>query len=330
MDHFENLILDDIVTPINVLVLKHYLELSDYKAEKSRILIQGFTEGFEIGYRGPEIRQDTADNIPLKDIGTPVTLWNKVMKEVKLGRFAGPFKEIPYNNYIQSPIGLVPKVGGKTHLIFHLSYNFDKNGDSSKCSLNHHTPKDLCSVKYHDLDYAIKACLELLKQFSSEMGTKQIYYAKTDVQSAFRIMPIMIKHRKWLIMKAVNPDTGETLFFVDKCLPFGSSISCAVFQMFSDALKHIFEFITERKSRVTNYLDDFLFIALLKEICDRLVRRFIQLCAELNCPLSEEKTEWGSTTVVFLGFLLNSRMFTLSIPVEKNHQSMEDTKFCIE
>ena len=54
---------------------------------------------------------------------TEIILWNKVMKEVKEKRFAGPFKEIPFEHFIQSPIGLVPKDGGKYYrLIFHLSY----------------------------------------------------------------------------------------------------------------------------------------------------------------------------------------------------------------
>ena len=46
------------------------------------------------------------------------------MKEVKLGRYAGPFPTIPYEeDFIQSPIGLVPKDQGcDTRLIFHLSY----------------------------------------------------------------------------------------------------------------------------------------------------------------------------------------------------------------
>ena len=45
----------------------------------------------------------------------------QIDEEVKVGRVAGPFAEIPFENYIQSPIGLVPKSGGdQTRLIFHL------------------------------------------------------------------------------------------------------------------------------------------------------------------------------------------------------------------
>ena len=45
------------------------------------------------------------------------------MKEIAEKRMAGPFEDIPFEHFIQSPIGLVPKDGGKkTRLIFHLSY----------------------------------------------------------------------------------------------------------------------------------------------------------------------------------------------------------------
>ena len=52
-------------------------------------------------------------------------MWCKLMKEVGLGRVAGPFDTIPFNYFIQSPIGLVPKDGGlETRPIFHLSHDF--------------------------------------------------------------------------------------------------------------------------------------------------------------------------------------------------------------
>ena len=68
------------------------------------------------------------------------------MKEVKLKRSVGPFKDPPFKDFIQSPIGLVPKDGGKeTHLIFHLSYPKEGN-----ISINSMIPEKLCSVKYPD------------------------------------------------------------------------------------------------------------------------------------------------------------------------------------
>ena len=78
-------------------------------------------EGFCLEYQGPTDIQQRAPNLKLNGVGNPTVLWNKVMKEVKAKRYAGPFKEIPFKNFIQSPIGLVPKDNGKdVQLIFSL------------------------------------------------------------------------------------------------------------------------------------------------------------------------------------------------------------------
>ena len=122
--------MDNIVTPINCDRLEGLLTEIDYNANETAFLCNGFRQGFDLGYRGPEDRQDQLDNIPFT-VGDSTILWNKVMDEVELGRFAGPFDSIPYKtSYIQSPIGLVPKAGNKTRLIFHLSDKF-KNGNES-------------------------------------------------------------------------------------------------------------------------------------------------------------------------------------------------------
>ena len=191
----------------------------DYDKHLTDKLIQGFKEGFDFGYRGPKIRQHTSNNIPLQ-LGTKTDLWNKVMKEVEVGHYAGPFTEIPYDNYMQSPIGLVPKGGansGQTRLIFHLSYNFGK-GESN--SFNACTPEDLCKVKYNDLDYAIRCSLAILK----DQGADIIYYAKTDIKSVFRLVPGHPSQYCWLILKAEDPVTGHDMYFADKNMLFGTSI----------------------------------------------------------------------------------------------------------
>ena len=115
--------LDNIITPLNVTRFEELLRQSKYDEQESVFLIDGFTNSFDIGYRGPEIRQSSAKNIPFT-VGDKYDMWEKIMKEVDAGRYAGPFEEIPFENYIQSPIELVPKSGNRTRLIFHLSYEF--------------------------------------------------------------------------------------------------------------------------------------------------------------------------------------------------------------
>ena len=137
------------------------LKEASYDPAEIQFLSEGFRQGFDIGYQGPEIRQSKSRNLPFQPgIGNPIEMWNKIMKEVKLKRVAGPFNEIPFDNFIQSPIGLVPKANNKTRLIFHLSYNFKDEPNPDGNSVNACTPRELCSVKYNDLDTAIRQCLK--------------------------------------------------------------------------------------------------------------------------------------------------------------------------
>ena len=136
--------------------LQQLLELSNYDKEETKFLINGFTNGFTIGYTGPQNVKLKSPNLKFREVGNSTILWNKVMKEVKEKRYAGPFEEIPFENYIQSPIGLVPKDGGKdTRLIFHLSYSRGKN-----ISVNANTPKEWCKVEYPDFNQAIQLCIQ--------------------------------------------------------------------------------------------------------------------------------------------------------------------------
>ena len=118
-------------------------------------------------------------------------------------------------------------------------------------------------------------------------------------------------------MKAQDPKTNEWFYFVDKCLPFGSSISCALFQRFSNALKHLTEFCLGINDQITNYLDDFLFLALTAWRCNYQIQQFLLLCEEVSIPVSHEKTEWASMLMVFLGIMLDGEGFTLGIPLDK-------------
>ena len=235
----------------------------------------------------------------------------KVDERSKNWKSCRTFQQNPYENYIQSPIGLVPKAGNKTRLIFHLSYNFSDNLEEDG-SLNYFTPKEKCSVHYNDLDQAVKAILKVIEI----TGTKTVVFSKSDLSNAFRVLPLNCRSHAWLIMKAVDPVSGETVYFIDKCLPFGASISCAHFQRVSNALRVLIEHRTLTFQLVTNYLDDFLFVEITIIACNAITEQFLQLCEELGFLVSMEKTEWACEILVFLGVLLNGKSLTLAIPEE--------------
>ena len=206
---------EEIKMPIVVKELEKLLKMSGYPEDKTRTLVQGFSHGFSIGYEGKKQRRDFSKNLPLGEIRTKTDLWNKVIKEVNLGRYVGPFKleEIPFNNFIQSPIGLDPKAGNQTRLIFHLSYQFGNRN----CSVNEGTPKHKCSVKYRDLDHAVQNCIKLLKQANklAQAGNRAVtFFSKSDLKSAFCLLPILVIDRSRLLMKAEDLLTGEEYFLL--------------------------------------------------------------------------------------------------------------------
>ena len=207
----------NIVTPVNWKLLQKLLIQAHYDQTEIDYLVNGFKDGFSLEYEGPLERKDCSQNIPLQaHIGDESDLWDKMMKEVSHKRFAGPFNHIPFEWFVQSPVGLVPKAGGFK-------------------SINHYIPRSKCTVKYRDLDHAIQQCLRLLR----DNPDVQLWLGVSDLKSAFRLVPLQRRWWKFLVMKARDPKTREWRFFVDKCFPFGAAISCTIFQRVSNALTHL-------------------------------------------------------------------------------------------
>ena len=233
------------VTPIDVDKFENLLQHSGYDSDESHFLVHGLHHGFSIEYHGSKTIKMKSPNLKFRGVGNKKVLWNKIMKEVRDGRYAGPYVDIPeqyQDNYIQSPIGLVDKDGGKDcRLIFHLSY---PRGEGT--SVNESTPRKYCTVQYPDFTEAIELCIK---------EGKSCRIARSDVRSAFRNLGICPEHWKYLIMKAESPVDGKTYYFINKALPFGHSISCALFQTFLNGVAHVVMFYMQKK--LVNYLDDY-------------------------------------------------------------------------
>ena len=125
------------------------------------------------------------------------------------------------------------------------------------------------------------------------------FMAKTDVKSAFRIIPIHPNDYPLLAMK------WENLHYFDRCLPMGCSSSCALFEAFRTAL----EWLALHRlgaSGVLHILDDFLFIAESEEKCQADLNSFLNLCEYLGVPMAEEKTVDPHTVLQFAGITLDT------------------------
>ena len=82
--------LTNIVTPVKADILESLLIETNYDKVKTKYLVDGFKFGFDLGYDGPEDIKLESNNLKFT-IGDKTELWNKVMKEVKEKRYAGPF-----------------------------------------------------------------------------------------------------------------------------------------------------------------------------------------------------------------------------------------------
>ena len=114
----------------------------------------------------------------------------------------GPFYEPPFNNFLVSPLGLVPKKEeGEYRVIHHLSF-------PEGSSVNDGISQEHKTVHYQNIDCAI----QLIKRFS-----RGSFLSKTDVLHAYKVVPVAKNSYKFLGFKVGNA------YFYDKTLATGFS-----------------------------------------------------------------------------------------------------------
>ena len=81
--------------------------LVGYPNDKFDYIIDGFTNGFRIGFTGDRCPQSCIDLRFARQ--HPDIVQAKIQKEISEGRIEGPFDEVPLDNFKLSPLGLVEK-----------------------------------------------------------------------------------------------------------------------------------------------------------------------------------------------------------------------------
>ena len=225
----------------------------------------------------------------------PLIVRTKLRKQCEAGTICGPFICPPFPNFVCSPLGIVPKKDpSEFRLIQHLSY-------PQGTSVNDNIPDAHSSVHYASISDAIA----VLKSLGAGC-----FLAKTDIKSAFRIIPIHPSDFPLLGMKWDNQ------FYFDVCLPMGLSSSCQIFEAFSSSL----EWISVHRfgaSGVLHILDDFLFIARTEEQCRTDLSNFLRMCDYLGVPIAQEKTCGPSQVIQFAGITLDSINQEARLPEDK-------------
>ena len=278
------------ITPVQWEPLKLFIQGYHY----ANYLLEGFSQGFYLGYEGPRVFRTSPNLNYSQDL--PEIITQSIGKEVKLGRIKGPFTDPPYSNLQVSPVGCVPKKASNEYrMIYHLSY-------PKGASINTYICDELSTVQYASFDDAVQLLLNI--------GPNALM-AKTDIEAAFRIIPI-------------HPSDFELLgifwnneYYYDTCLPFGASSSCAIFERFSSGLQWVA--VNKLGIRfIIHILDDFLIMGPPSSSrCRKDLDVFWGLCKKLGVPIKASKTFLPTTVLTFMGLVLDSVNMEARLPEDK-------------
>ena len=278
-------------TPVKVNRLAFYL--TGFEEQFRKNLIDGFTFGFGLHFQGPS-KASGAKNL-ISAMQRPEVVDSKLIKERQSGRIQGPFSYPPLSNLRVSPLGVIPKKApGEFRMIHHLSFPY---GDS----INTFIPSEFSTVKYATVDDAIN--------FIKFLG-RGCVLAKTDVRSAFRIIPVHPSDYPLLGLQ------WRGQWYYDRCLPMGCSSSSKTFESLSTAM----EWIARKKlgiPHILHTLDDFLIIGESTSDCQAKLQRFLHFCEDIGVPMAPEKTEGPSPVLTFAGIELDSVEMEARLPQNK-------------
>ena len=278
-------------TPVKLKPLAEFL--TGYHNDIVKFLISGFSQGFRLQFQGE--RHSLAATNLISALQNPQAVDMKLGQELAANRLAGPFTSPPFQPFCVSPLGLIPKkVPGDFRLIHHLSY-------PKGSSVNDGIAAENTSVQYAKVADAIR----LIKR-----AGPGCFLAKTDIKSAFRIIPIHQKDHPLLGMR------WRGLYYYDRCMPMGCSSSCKTFEIFSTSI----EWIARHKLKIDellHLLDDSLFVTATYNQCKTNLTKFITLCNQLGIPIAPDKTFGPSTTLTFAGIELDSIKSEARLPRDK-------------
>ena len=278
-------------TPIIVQKLEYLLKCYPQCA----FLIQGFKYGFRLHYNGPEQSYELKNNKSV--FVNENDVFEKVLKEVNLGRTAGPFLNKPFDNFHVSPLGRVAKKEtGQFRIIHDLS-------QPKGYSVNSFIPDEFASVKYKTFDDVVQLVIF--------HGPKALI-AKCDVADAFRIIPVHPDDYHLLGFKLL-----EKYYFFDRVLPMGCRVSCQIFEEFSKAIRFIV-YTKFHFQSITGILDDFILVGKAgTSDCMRGLKAVMKVAELVGIPLKPSKTVLPSTCVIVFGIQIDTVNMSATIPVDK-------------
>ena len=291
-------------TPINVECLQR--DLTGYDPILKTQIIKGFNNGFDLGFRGHANNRTNIANLK-SAIQHPEVVDKNISKELKAGRIAGPFKMIPFDKFQLNPIGVVPK---KTPGSFRMITNLSSPQGNS---INDNISDIFSKVNYASFSEAIKMIID---------AGPNAFLAKTDIEHAFRLIPINPNQYHLLCFKWNNS------YYFDRCLPMGARSSCQIFELLSSAIQFIL--LKQGLNHCTHYLDDFLIANSSLSKCQTDLDTLLSTCTQLNIPIANDKTVAPTQVIQYLGIEIDTIRKTVKLPNEKLDKCKTEIRSLLE
>jgi len=294
LDYFFNPLPTRVVSPINIVRLRYYLKFYPDPAV-ANYLLDGFSNGFDIGFRGVYSPGQYRNLLSARSNPIPVT--EAIRKELVRGHTSGPFPCQPFPQFHSSPLGAVPKKDGSHRIILDLS-------SPRGFSINEGISQSDHSVHYSSFDSAVS-----LAKFAGP----GCFMAKIDIKHAFRLCPVQLEDFPLLGY------TWDNKFFVDTRLPFGMRSSPFIFNTFADALAWIF-INCFGVYLLIHYLDDYFMCNSSFNGCHDDMNKVQTACQELGVPLAPDKIMGPAKSLIYLGIEIDSVRQTIRLPEEKYNE----------
>ena len=281
-----------ICTPLIHTTWLHHLRLYPHQ-DLVQYFLEGISIGFRVGFDGSGLH--SAKNNLQSAVEHPTVIDN-YLHELSLGRISGPYSPLICPDVHINRFGVIPKnhQQDKWQLITDLSH-------PSGSSVNDGIPSQLCTLTYVTIDDAI---LNILKSGRNTM------LVKIDIKSAFRLLPVHSTDRHLLGMR------WRDQIYIDHCIPFSLRSTPKLFNILTDLLAWVAQ--NAGVSYLIHYLDDYLTMGPpASTVCQSNVNTFVSLCAELGVPLATDNLEGPSTSLSFLGIILDTKRMEIRLPSDK-------------
>lgn len=281
--------------------------LDDYPDQELACrLVDHAKNGVPIGYTGPRHPREHPNWPSAFKHHEAVTA--SIVKDVARGRKL-VFDHPPYPNFVGSPMGCFQRKSSSKYRVIHdLSW---PPGESIN---------DFISHEDYTLHYiSVDDIVQYLSQF--EPGAQM---AKLDLEDAFKHIPV--RPEDWELLGTTwytMDDNGNKrkIYLVDLVLPFGMRSSPKLFDDFATALEYIM--CKNGATYVNHYLDDYITVGPpASDMCQRNLDIMLDTCKYVNFSVNPAKVVGPSTTLEFLGIVIDTINLELRISEERLADTM--------